>query len=215
MKASLTTRSISIAALLAAASAATPAGHGFYAGASWSDISARIADRPVLAIGVPTPPDPAAVHYATSLALFGQPAIGDSGYKVMADYRVMDWLAFEADYADLGDTRRPLDFVCVVGPCPNAVVGDASSASVSALGLVPIGKLDLFVRAGISHWRTHAAVRAGDQTVGSASDSDTEATYGAGVQYQVKRVLARLEVQRLRLGPDRADVTSLGFAWAF
>jgi hypothetical protein len=176
---------------------------GFYAGAGYSDVSADYGPRPIL--------------LATSdLYDSGMETIGPRGFKAAVGYRALDWLAIEADYLDLSQVRERIVYPCVGGPCVDHSEADTSSGSFSALALWPIGRFDLFVRAGFMSWKSQFATITSAGTVeGSADFSGTNGKYGAGAQFNLRWITARLEYEELRFGALRADSWSLGFAYRF
>ena len=61
----------------------------------------------------------------------------DNGYKLIAGWRPLDWLAVEANYTDLGGvTEDGLDI-------------DSSALSVSGLLIAEIGIVDLYAKLGM------------------------------------------------------------------
>ena len=92
----------------------------------------------------------------------------------------------------------------------------SSTTSISALAIYPIRQFDLFVRAGVTHWRADVdTLNYDDSRLGNASESDTEPSYGAGAQYNVERFSMRLEYQRLKFGEDSADLAVVGVTYSF
>ena len=63
-----------------------------------------------------------------------------TGFKAIAGWRFLDWLSVEANYVDLGSGDDH-----VAG---EKLEADASGLSLSAVGFVPIGPVDLFARVG-------------------------------------------------------------------
>jgi len=201
--------SIYCVALLAAASVASAADRGWYAGAAYSSVSADYAPAPELAFpaGLETP----------SRYTSGEPdTIGSQGFKLVAGFRALDWLAFEADYLDLGSDSEPLDLVCVTQPCPDRIRAETASTSLSALALWPLGKFDVFMRVGISHWDSKIETINSDGSRFWHQDlSGTNEKYGVGAQVHFHQVTARLEYERLRFSGDAADNWSIGVAYSF
>ena len=187
---------LTLLAVLLAPGAASAADRGWYLGAAYSDVSQ---DFP-----------------SSSAIVFGDTPLGNDGYKIFVGYRLLDWLAIEADYGDFGDVHRPTNIVCVTTPCPTRFSASTTAVSVSALGLYSIGQFDLFARAGFAAWDAQSELHdsAGVQ-VFSRDDSDTDFRFGAGGQYHFNRVIARLEYDRVEFGKTEADVWSLGLAWSF
>jgi opacity protein-like surface antigen len=196
-------------ALLAAPGAASTAERGFYIGAAYSDVS----------------PDYAPPSQIAYPALFATPSrvaggdldpIGSRGIKWVAGYRLIDWLAFEADYLDLSGDSRRREVFCVTQPCPDRIRGETASASLSALALWPLGKFDVFARVGVSHWKSTIETVNPDGSLFWSQDlSGTDGKYGAGAQIHIHKVTARLEYERLRFSGDAANTWSIGVAYSF
>jgi hypothetical protein len=89
----------------------------------------------------------------------------DSGFKLIAGFRPLDWLAVEANYTDLG------------GEESGGSTLDVSSISVSALAIAEVGVIDLFAKAGLVNWNLDFD----DDFLGSFSDDGWEPTFGVGV----------------------------------
>jgi hypothetical protein len=89
----------------------------------------------------------------------------DNGYKLIVGWRPLDFIAVEANYADLG------------GPDEDGVSIDSTVLSVNALLLAEIGIVDLYARAGYANWDSKISVSG----AGSVSDDGWEPIYGAGV----------------------------------
>ena len=67
-----------------------------------------------------------------------------TGFKAIAGWRFIDWLAVEANYVDLGSGDDN-----VLG---TRVESDVNGVSLSAVGFVPVGPVDLFARVGAVNW---------------------------------------------------------------
>lgn len=139
----------------------------------------------------------------------------DTGYKLFAGYRIIDWVAVEASYAQYGS---PEDRVFGLN-----LEGDFHSFSVNALGLLPLGSFDLFGRAGIARWEGRLrSTDSGD----SAREDNFDPIIGIGAQLRAGRVAVRLEAEALLLsfdddeddesdGDDWVDMYSLGILVRF
>ena len=134
----------------------------------------------------------------------------DNGFKVIAGWRPLDWIAVEANYIDLGGVQDDTEGVTI----------DSSAISVSALLLAEIGIVDLYARAGMVNWDTKIAV----QGVGSVSDDGWEPTYGVGIGLHFGSLGARLEYERFTTSSFEdlfdnfdtdVDTISLGVTWTF
>jgi len=110
---------------------------------------------------------------------FGSDTLDDTSFKVIAGFRPLDWLAFEANYIDLGSvTDTGTSF-------------DAKAFTVSGLLLAEFGIVDLYARGGFANWKSHVS----DINV-SASDDGWEPTYGVGVGVHFGSVGVRAEYER-------------------
>lgn len=131
---------------------------------------------------------------------------GDStGYKLIAGWRFIDWLSVEANYVDLGTSDdKVLD---------QKIETDVSGFSISAVGFLPIGPVDLFARVGAINWEADlSAPGLGIR----GSDDGTDLTYGAGVQFRVWSLSLRGEYERFDVADaDTVDMISVGVTWTF
>ena len=105
----------------------------------------------------------------------------DNGYKLIVGWRPLDFLAVEANYADLG------------GLDEDGLSIDSTMLSVNALLLAEIGIVDLFAKVGYANWDSKISVSG----VGSISDDGWEPIYGAGVGVHFGSVGLRAEYEFL------------------
>jgi outer membrane protein with beta-barrel domain len=139
----------------------------------------------------------------------------DTSYKLAAGYRIINWVAVEANYADYGRARDEIfgvDFE-----------GRFTSYSLSVVGLWPIKDFDLFARAGVAQWDgSFTAVGSGARS----SENSADPLFGFGAQYRLGKLALRAEVESLLLGfdddgDDEADgddwvsTYSVGFTYQF
>jgi len=129
----------------------------------------------------------------------------DNGYKIIAGFRPLDWLAFEANYMDMGGIEE------------DGVKIDSTALTASALVLAEIGIVDLYARVGMANWNSDFSV----QGVGNTSDDGWEPTYGAGVGVHFGSLGVRAEYERFstealndQLDTDVGTV-SLSFTYTF
>jgi hypothetical protein len=143
---------------------------------------------------------------------FGQGReVDDHGFKAIVGARPFDWLAIEANYADLGETRSPLFIVCVTVPCPDEETVDAQSLSVSVLGMWALPLVDLYARVGASRWETQHQIR----FLPEQKLEGTDPTYGVGLQGRLGGFALRVEYERFDFGGEDADLVSAGFTYTF
>jgi len=128
-----------------------------------------------------------------------------TAYKVIAGWRFLDWLSIEAKYVDLGsgDDR-------VAG---QRIETDIDGVSLSALGFLPIGPVDLFARVGAIDWSADLSAPG----IGiSGSDDGTDLTYGVGVQFRVWSLSLRAEYEVFDISDaDTVDMISASVTWTF
>jgi OOP family OmpA-OmpF porin len=104
----------------------------------------------------------------------------DNGFKVIAGWRPLDFLAVEANYMDLGGIEE------------DGVSIESTAISVSGLLMAEIGIVDLFAKVGMVNWDTEIGV----QGFGSVSDDGWEPIYGVGVGVHFGSIGVRAEYER-------------------
>jgi len=126
-----------------------------------------------------------------------------TGYKLIAGWRFLDWLAVEANYVDFGsgDDR-------VAG---TKIETNADGVSLSAVGFLPVGPVDLFARVGAIDWSADLS----SPGVGRAGDDGTDFTYGIGAQFRVWSLSLRAEYEMFDISDADADMFSIGVTWTF
>jgi hypothetical protein len=128
-----------------------------------------------------------------------------TGFKAIAGWRFLDWLAIEGNYVDLGSGDDK-----VLG---QQIESDVNGVSLSAVGFVPIGPVDLFARVGAINW--NADLKAPGLGV-DASDDGTDLTYGIGAQFRVWSLSLRAEYEQFDISDaDNVDLISVGVTWTF
>jgi opacity protein-like surface antigen len=183
---------------------------GFYIGGAYTSVSADYSPSVRVIDLVSDIPDPGPVDLSVLDPL------GSSAWRIVTGYRALDWLAIEADVSRFEGNRTSTGVVCITIPCPALMRGEVSATSLSALALYPRGALDLYLRAGYTHWRAEVdTLNYDDSNLARISERDTDFSYGAGAQFRVERFATRLEYQRVRFGADVADLTLLGVTYTF
>lgn len=129
---------------------------------------------------------------------------GSTGFKLIGGWRFLDWLAVEADYVDLGSGDDRVQGV--------DLETDINGVSLSAVGFLPIGPVDLMARVGAINWS--ADLRA--PGFGEISDDGTDFTWGVGAQFRVWSLSIRAEYEQFDIADaDTVDMISLGVTWTF
>jgi hypothetical protein len=162
--------------LLLAAGAASAADNGIYIGASIGDANVEVDEG------------------------FGQLDASDTGFKLIAGIRPLDWLAVEASYVNFGE------------PEDNGLSVDADGISAFAVLFLPVGPVDLFAKGGLVNY--DASIDGGGGTL--ASDDGTEFAYGVGAAFRVWSLAIRAEYEIFEIADvDDANLLSLGVTFTF
>ena len=130
---------------------------------------------------------------------------GATGFKVIGGWRILDWLAVEGNYVDLGSGSDKAG--------GEKFTTDVNGLTVSAIGFLPVGPVDLFIRAGAITW--NADVESSSLGV-KASDDGTDIAYGVGAQFRLGSLSLRAEYEQFKVSDiDTVDLASLGVTWTF
>lgn len=128
-----------------------------------------------------------------------------TGFKLIGGWRVLNSLAVEADYVDLGSGSDRFQGA--------RLDTSLDGVSVSALGIVAAGPVDLFARVGALRW--NADLRSSSLGI-RASDSGTDLTYGVGAQFRIWSLSLRAEYERFEVSDiDTVELATLGVTWTF
>jgi hypothetical protein len=126
-----------------------------------------------------------------------------TGYKLIAGWRFLDWLAVEGNYIDFGSGDDSVSGA--------EIKSEADGVSLSAVGFLPIGPVDLFARVGAVDWSADLS----SPGIGSASDDGTDLTYGVGAQFRVWSLSIRAEYEIFDIEDVDVDMISVGVTWTF
>jgi hypothetical protein len=130
---------------------------------------------------------------------------GTTAYKLNLGWRMLDWLALEANYIDFGSGEDTV--------LDERVEVDADGINFSALLFLPVGPVDLFARAGFISWDAKLNL---PDTGFRQSDDGMDFSYGVGAQFRVWSLSLRGEYERFEVADaDKFDMISLGLMWTF
>lgn len=131
--------------------------------------------------------------------------VDSTGFKAIAGWRFLDSLALEANYVDLGSGDDTIG--------GQKIETDVNGVSLSAVGFLPLGPVDLFARIGAISWNADVTA----ENLGlESSDDGVDLTYGGGVQFRVWSLSLRAEYERYDISDaDSVDMVSLGVTWTF
>ena len=137
-----------------------------------------------------------------------------TAYKLFAGFRFLNFLAVEGGYVDLGDPRD------VVGGSEDDAIDveiGLKGWDAFAVGLLPIGPVDLFAKFGVVSWNADIRARLIPTDVfDTDSESGTDAAYGIGVALRLGKVALRAEGEQFKIA-DAEDVYmfSVGATFTF
>lgn len=171
-------KAILATALLLASTATMAADNGIYLGASLGQANTEL-DRD-----------------ATGLDLDGD----DTGFKIIAGIRPLDWFGIEASYVNFGEVKE--------GPL------SVESDGISGFGVffLPAGPVDVFAKAGVISFDTDVKI----QNFGNFRDDGTDFAYGVGVQFRLLSLGVRAEYEMFEIdNVDDANMLSIGVTYTF
>lgn len=129
----------------------------------------------------------------------------DTGFKIIAGVRPLDWLGAEVNYIDLG---KPAGDVAGV-----RVETEAKAVAAFGVAFLELPFADLYGKLGAVRW--DAKARAPGLGL-SSDDSGTDLAWGVGVQLRALSFGVRLEYERFEIGDlDEASFVSLSLTYTF
>ncbi len=183
-----------VGALVVALAAAGPASakNGFYVGGSFGQTSLKINDLEL------------------NLDSFDYKA-DTTSYKIIAGYRFMGFLAVEGSYVSFGTFK---DGTQGEGD-PVTLETKLKGIDAFALGMLPLGIADIFVKVGVVSWDADITRAIGEIT-NFGSNSGTDMVYGLGAQVRFKGLAVRGEVEYFDIPEaDSIYLISLGATFTF
>jgi len=126
-----------------------------------------------------------------------------TGYKLIAGWRFLDWLAVEGNYIDFGSGDDSIS--------GTKVEAEADGVSLSAVGFLPVGPVDLFARVGAVDWSSDLS----SPGIDNGDDDGTDLTYGIGAQFRVWSLSIRAEYEIFDVSDADLDMISVGVTWTF
>jgi hypothetical protein len=131
----------------------------------------------------------------------------DTGYKLIAGIRPLDWLAVEVSYIDFGTVKD------------GAAKSDNNGVSAFVVGFLPVGPVDLFAKGGLvkSDSTVHLDGLGSADGVGKAFDSDgTDFAYGVGAQFRLLSLSFRAEYEVFDVKDVKdLNMLSVGLTYTF
>ena len=131
----------------------------------------------------------------------------DTSWKIVGGYTFMKFAGVEGSYRNFGGVND------TVGTTTFST--DANSLDVFGVGILPVGKVDLFAKAGFSRIELSADIS--DPLLPapvSVSTSENEIAYGAGVSFGLGKADVRVEYEVFDT-PDSLGMFSAGAVFKF
>ena len=117
----------------------------------------------------------------------------DTAFSAFGGYQFNRWFGLEGGYVDFGEIES--------NARSNATSLEGDSVYLTAVGTIPVtDKFSIYGKAGVHRWNLDNQIPA---LTGTADDSDTDPTYGVGVQFRFNDRFS------LRTGYDRFEVGDL------
>ena len=123
-------------------------------------------------------------------------------YGLILGYQIFNFLAVEAAYVDLGDAEYKARALVTDGEVDGTISGsitpESSGPTLSALGILPYGNWQAYLRAGVYFANNDIEATIGSGGVSdsvSDSDSSQEFLWGAGFGYSSGDWTLRLDYQ--------------------
>jgi hypothetical protein len=123
--------------------------------------------------------------------------IDDNAWKAILGIRPIPFFAVEADYDDLGHQSQAL----LGGAPPVGEYGhaDARSFDLYGVGLLPLGALDLYAKAGGARWTLSGNLQGPGGTLFGLDRNGTSFAWGAGAQVHWGPAGLRLEYEHFQM----------------
>jgi hypothetical protein len=164
-------------ALLLLAGAASAADNGIYFGASVGDSNIEIDEGLAQVDG------------------------SDTGFKLIAGIRPLDWFGIEANYVNFGE------------PEEGSLEVEADALSGFGVFFLPLGPVDLFAKGGVVAWEGSVNFKSGGQI---STQDGTDLAYGIGAQFRLLSISIRAEYEMFDVGDlEDANLLSIGVTYTF
>jgi opacity protein-like surface antigen len=129
----------------------------------------------------------------------------DTGWKAFVGVRPTRHFAIEGGFTQFGEAQAPA--VAVGGPFESK----AEALSLFGVGILPVGPVDLFAKAGVARIKAEGNVDAV-----FFDNKETEFAYGVGAQFNLGRLGIRAEYEKFDTDTiGDLDVISLGVVFSF
>src|SRR5712691_545905 len=132
------------------------------------------------------------------------------GWKMFAGYRINRFFGFEGSFIDFDKAS----LTATSGAESATVTARATALSAAAVGIIPLGDLEVFGKAGIAKVKAQSREASLAGTTFKLGKNDNEAHYGVGLNYRLTSEWdVRAELERIR--DSRIDFFSLGIQYRY
>jgi OmpA-OmpF porin, OOP family len=134
-----------------------------------------------------------------------------TSYKIILGYRFMGFLAVEGSYIDFGTLSDSME--TIEGNV--RVENDLKGFDAFAMGMLPLGIVDIFAKVGFVSWDSDISAALGE-IIELDTDSGTDLVYGIGAQVRFKGLAVRAELEYFDIADaDSLYLISLGATFTF
>jgi hypothetical protein len=170
-------KAILATALLLASTASMAADNGIYLGASLGDAN---------------------VDIDQGLAQVDE---SDTGFKIIAGIRPLDWFGIEASYVNFGEPEQ------------NGLSVETDGITGFGVFFLPVGPVDVFAKGGVISFDTNLKAKGFGNIY---RDDGTDFAYGVGVQFRLLSLGVRAEYEKFDIDNVKdANMLSIGVTYTF
>jgi len=143
----------------------------------------------------------------------------DNGWKFFAGFKVFRFMNAEFGYRDYGQASFSAisdgtGTIYAAGPVDGLT--DTSAFSVSAMVVLPAGRLKLFAKGGLARWSKETMVRHSMGGIATNDSDGTDALWGVGGAWAFKGSAGlRIEYERIVVNTTDLDFYSAGVHFRF
>lgn len=120
--------------------------------------------------------------------------IDDNAYKAIVGFRPIPPFAVEANYVNLG--HQSADLLGGYNPFGHA---DSRAFDIFGVGLLPLGPVDIFGKAGGARWTLSGDLQGPNSTLFALNRSGTSFAWGGGIQAHWGPIGGRLEYEHFQM----------------
>ena len=132
-------------------------------------------------------------------------------YKVIVGYRFLGFFAVEGSWVDFGTLSDTANII----EGQISVRTELDAYDICAVGMLPIGVVDVFVKGGIVSWEADVRAAVHD-IIEFERDSGTDLVYGVGAQVRFAGLAVRGEIEYFDIADtDSVYLISVGATFTF